>query len=429
VIAQIDKVTSYLPTQWWQEPTEQVDGMLDPWVESAQRRLERFKPYFMANNPDTNNMCGLLESPVLPLQQFAGEIAPTTLNSSALNMRLFLKADHTLPISGSIKARGGIHEVLAHAEQIALDEGLIDPSQDYSQFSSPRFRQCFSTRQIVVGSTGNLGLSIGLMGAQLGFAVHVHMSKDAKPWKVERLRKVGASVILHDGDYGRAVAVARNTALAEPNAYFVDDERSIQLFSGYAVGGRRLKAQLEGMGIYVNSQRPLYVYLPCGVGGGPGGVAYGLKQVFGADVYSVFVEPTHAPCFLLAMLEGGKNAVDVATYGIDNQTQADGLAVGCASELALAHAGPLLSGVVTVDDAQLFRDLTKLADLEGIFVEPSAAAGFEGLRQMLSHGAHPQGIHIIWATGGSMVPKEEMNTYYLKGMSEETKYEKIDAGV
>ncbi len=94
--------------------------------------------------------------------------------------KLMIKLDSQLPVSGSIKARGGIYEVLHHAESLALNERLISKNQDYSQFDSRRFSDCFKNYSIAVGSTGNLGLSIGIISARLGFNVTVHMSADAR---------------------------------------------------------------------------------------------------------------------------------------------------------------------------------------------------------------------------------------------------------
>ena len=113
---------------------------------------------------------------------------------------LFLKCDNELPIAGSIKARGGVYEVLYYAEQLALEAGLIQQDEDYSVFSNENFTSFFKQFTIGVGSTGNLGLSIGIIAAKLGFSVSVYMSSDAKKWKKDLLRAKGATVIEFAGD-------------------------------------------------------------------------------------------------------------------------------------------------------------------------------------------------------------------------------------
>ena len=62
-------------------------------------------------------------------------------------------------------------------------QGLIGQGDDYARLAEPPCRAFFARHTIAVGSTGNLGLSIGIIGAALGFQTSVHMSADAREWK------------------------------------------------------------------------------------------------------------------------------------------------------------------------------------------------------------------------------------------------------
>lgn len=395
-------------------------------VEDAALRMERFAPYLVKAFPETKPNQGIIESPLREIPKMKVELE--SYFPLQLKGNLLLKCDNELPISGSIKARGGIYEVLKHAEDLAMKHHLLQQTDNYEIIDREEFRTLFSQYSIAVGSTGNLGLSIGIMSARLGFKVYVHMSADAKQWKKDLLRSKGVTVIEYDADFSKAVEEGRKHSQTIPGMYFIDDENSRHLFLGYAVAAYRLKEQLASIGREVNEHNPLFVYLPCGVGGGPGGITFGLKLLFKDNVHCFFVEPTHSPAMLIGLMTGLHDHVSVQDFGIDNNTEADGLAVGRPSGFIGRTLENLISGVYTIEDHRLFTLLKKLADCEGIKLEPSALAGLAGpaILQSSSAGrkyikkhqlekAMKNAINIPWATGGGMVPEDVMNEYYSKG--------------
>src|SRR5699024_3884369 len=169
-------------------------------------------------------------------------------------------------------------------------------------------------------------------------------------------------------------------------------------------------------------EHPLVVYLPCGVGGAPGCITFGLKQLFGEHVHCFCVEPVQAPSVLLGLLTGEKEKVSVQDFGISNRTEADGLAVGRPSKFATIISEQLISGIYTIEDKKLFQLLAMLADSEDIYVEPSAAAGLVGpikiLQSSYNEDHHIQAenaTHIVWASGGGLVAESDMQQIYQKG--------------
>ncbi|HEM8292248.1 TPA: D-serine ammonia-lyase [Providencia stuartii] len=389
-------------------------------VQDAEARLNRFAPYLMKAFPETQATQGIIESDVVAIANM--QTALETRYQTPITGKILLKKDSHLPISGSIKARGGIYEVLTHAEKLALGAGLLSIDDNYEVLFSDKFRQFFSQYSIAVGSTGNLGMSIGIMSAKLGFSVSVHMSADARQWKKDKLRSHGVNVVEYEQDYSIAVEQGRKEAEQDPNCFFIDDENSTTLFLGYAVAGLRLKKQFAEQGVIVDKDHPLFVYLPCGVGGGPGGVAFGLKLAFGDDAHCLFAEPTHSPCMLLGVHTGLHDGISVQEIGIDNITAADGLAVGRASGFVGRAMERLIDGYYTLDDQDMYNLLGLLNKTEGIKLEPSALAGMTGCVHVTqntnywqSKGLNAQQManatHLVWATGGGMVPSDEMQKY------------------
>lgn len=372
--------------------------------------MQNYAPFIAHIFCETQSTNGQLISTLVSINKFKEDYFKNSIKGN-----LLLKSDHELPVAGSIKARGGFFEVLQFAHKIALDNDFTVGNKP-ADFTNSKLKSILSKYTIGVGSTGNLGLSIGLISAKLGFNVNVYMSHDAKQWKKDLLIKSGAKVIEENGDFGVAINKGRKITKADPYGYFVDDENSRMLFLGYSLSAFEIRNQLQEQNIIVDEQHPLFIYSPCGVGGSPGGTMFGLKQLFGNNVHHFFVEPTHSPAVLSGLVSQKMEEICVQDLGIDNITEADGLAVGRPSAFASSIIDKLVSGIYTIEDSKLFELLKKLYSTEGIFIEPSATAGLVGpkiiensiyLRQ--NNISSNNITHIAWSTGGSLMPQSLKN--------------------
>lgn len=399
----------------------------DERMAEAEQRWDNWREPLQRLFPELKESEGWIESPLQALpEDFFREknellIAPRGIDpAGGADSKYWIKLDSHLPVAGSVKARGGIFEVISFAENLARQQGWWREERGYGWFASPEAREKFADYAIGVGSTGNLGLSIGLMGSALGFAVTVYMSREAKQWKKDRLRDSGVEVLEFSGNYSQAVCQGRQQLHQNPKGYFVDDERSETLFLGYATAARRLQRQLYQQSIPVDSDHPLIVVIPAGVGGAPGGITFGLKKVFGESAICFFVETTPCPSVLGGIVTGKGEQFSVQELGLSGQTQADGLACPRPSGLVCDLLTPLVNGFVTVTDESLPIWQRKLYGAAKIYIEPSSATALGGISQLLNldqkkllraAGLDPQrrkkATWIAWATGGRLVPEEE----------------------
>ena len=388
-------------------------------IKEASDRLARFAPLLAKIFPETAETNGIIESPLTEIPAMKALLLKK-YGADLGGGRLFVKRDSDLAVAGSVKARGGFHDVLKHTEDLALEAGIFTSrDDDPMKLLQPEAIAYFAKHKVQVASTGNLGVSIGMMSAHLGYQAIVHMSADAKQWKKDYLRAHGVTVVEYAGDYGKAITEGRALSDADPDSYFVDDENSKELFMGYAVAAERMQKQLDAAGVTVDEDHPLFVYIPCGVGGAPGGVTFGLKQLYGDNVHVFFTEPVQACCMVLGMATGLHDAICVQDIGLSGKTHADGLAVGRASKLVGRIMEPLLSGEATLEDAKIYEYMRDLYGSEGIFIEPSSCAAFEGPIQLAKAAEfkaylYENGLadkmnnasHIAWATGGKLVPED-----------------------
>ncbi len=424
----IRDVTEKKETLWINDrllPFRLIEGLCrlvvsDEDIADAEERLTRFAPYIEKCFPETEETHGLIESPLKEIPDMKKSLEEA---GSKIPGKLLLKMDSHLAIAGSIKARGGIYEVLKHAETLAIRGGKLSLRDNYAKIVD--LKDFFAQYTVQVGSTGNLGLSIGIMSAFLGFKVKVHMSSDAKQWKKDMLRDKGVEVIEYPDDYSRAVEEGRRLSDMDPKSYFVDDENSVDLFLGYAVAANRLDRQLKEMDLHIDEDRNLIVYVPAGVGGAPGGIAYGLKRLYGDNVHVFFAEPVMCPSLLVGFASQRFENANVKDFGLSGETHADGLACASPSGFVTRIDNNLVSGDFTCNDGRLYDYMRMLMKTEDIRIEPSSCAAFAGPANLLSHENGRKyvakngltakklenSVQICWATGGRLVPEEIWQEY------------------
>lgn len=425
----LEKVANLEPVVWinpdrqtddtaWDNVEFTLDDIID-----ANDRFIRFAPLMVklfGNIDGVKESNGILESKLVHLEKLEKKYK----EEKGLKGNLYYKLDSELPVCGSIKARGGLYEVLVFAEKLALENNLIDENKDYSQFADEKFKDLFKKYTIQVASTGNLGISVGVMGAALGFNAIVHMSNDAKDWKKKHLRDRGATVIEHKSEFSEALNKAREMSNNDPYSYFVDDEDSTILFKGYSTSALRVKEQLKKMNIKVDKDHPIFLYMPCGVGGSSGGTVFGFRRVLGDNVHAFFVETTHIPSFLIGASTKLHSKVSVHDLGIDGITEADGLSVSRPSKFSGHTMESLLSGIFTCEDNVLFEHLQNLHKLETIKVEPSSTSSIQAAIDLFNFADAKKYLekydlldkldnitHIAWATGGNMIPDDVYQEY------------------
>lgn len=424
----IRDVTEKKETLWINDrllPFRLIEGLCrlvvsDEDIADAEERLTRFAPYIEKCFPETEETHGLIESPLKEIPDMKKSLEEA---GSKIPGKLLLKMDSHLAIAGSIKARGGIYEVLKHAETLAIRGGKLSLRDNYAKIVD--LKDFFAQYTVQVGSTGNLGLSIGIMSAFLGFKVKVHMSSDAKQWKKDMLRDKGVEVIEYPDDYSGAVEEGRRLSDMDPKSYFVDDENSVDLFLGYAVAANRLDRQLKEMDLHIDEDRNLIVYVPAGVGGAPGGIAYGLKRLYGDNVHVFFAEPVMCPSLLVGFASQRFENANVKDFGLSGETHADGLACASPSGFVTRIDNNLVSGDFTCNDGRLYDYMRMLMKTENIRIEPSSCAAFAGPANLLQHENGKKylqrngfterklknSIQICWATGGKLVPEEIWQEY------------------
>jgi len=236
---------------------------------------------------------------------------------------------------------------------------------------------------IVTASTGNAGAALAGMAAAAGAKAVIFAPKTAPPAKIAQLLVYGSEVILVDGNYDDAVALA--VAAAEEYGWYCRN-------TGYnpftAEGKKTAGFEIWEQVIAANKlDKPLNVFVSVGDGNIISGVHKGFRDLYALGWL------THMPRIFGVQSAGSAaiaNAFNAGTEEIkpvSADTLADSISVDMPSDglRALRAATQTGGAYVIVEDQAILNAIADLGKV-GIFSEPAASTAFAGLRKALADG-------------------------------------------
>ncbi|MEU9244644.1 pyridoxal-phosphate dependent enzyme [Streptomyces sp. NPDC048385] len=242
---------------------------------------------------------------------------------------------------------------------------------------------------VVCASSGNLGQALAWSGRRRGLDVTIVASRFATAAKLDRIRALGATLELVDGDHetarDRAAAIAHRDGIR-----LVEDSLDIETCEGAAT-----------IGLELVDAAPSFDAVLVALGGGAlaTGVGHVVKES-APDAEVICVQPLGAP----AMAHSWRERRVVTTGPVD--TIADAVAGRRPIPAVLDDLLLVADDAVLVREASIVTGMRMLLDHAGLVVEPSAALG---LAAILEDRERFAGRHVVTIVCGSNV---DVDTYH-----------------
>ncbi len=250
-----------------------------------------------------------------------------------------------------------------------------------------------SVGEIVCASAGNFGQGMAYAARKRGVAMTVFAAQTANPLKVERMRALGARVILRGNDFDEAKDGAVQHA-SDTGAFYVEDG----LLGPIAEGAGTIAVELERMGEQIDA-----CVVPLGNGSLINGMGTWFKRSTPAN-YVIAVCPTGAPSMFMSWRAGKP----MSTPTID--TIADGIAVRVPVPEALDIMRDTVNEMMLVTDEEIVAAMRLLHRDAGVVVEPAGAAGIAAVMKL---GDELSGKRVaVPLTGGNVTEEQLRNWFY-----------------
>ena len=283
--------------------------------------------------------------------------------------RLWIKNDTVNP-SGSFKDRASLM-ILAHCMENKI-------------------------HTVSAASTGNAGTSMACLAAAAGLKAVIFVPETAPRAKIVQLMVYGARVCLVKGDYSQAFDLCETISAGQgwfnrntgTNPYTREGKKTVSFEIWEQLGYESPDAVVVTVG--------------------DGNIISGVFKGF-SDLYQAGLIPK-VPRIIGVQAQGSAAIATAFATGekirrIQARTVADSISAGYPSDGQSALAAVKASGgtFVTLSDAAILDSIPLLARTEGIFAEPSGAAGVQGIPHLLETGIlAPSDRVVVIATGNGL---------------------------
>ena len=218
--------------------------------------------------------------------------------------------------------------------------------------------------EILCASAGNFGQAMAYAGRAHRVPVTVYAAETANPLKIERMRALGATVVLAGDDFDATKAIGRAEA-ARRGVRFIEDSRDPEPTEGAGTMALELATFPERLDA---------LFVPLGNGALLAGLATVARALM-PQTRVVAVAASGAP----AMVESLQSGTLVTHERID--TIADGIGVRIPVPEALQNLAGLVDECVLVPDHSILTSTKLLHQHAGLVAEPSGAVGLAGIMQ------------------------------------------------
>src|SRR5271166_2018070 len=238
---------------------------------------------------------------------------------------------------------------------------------------------------VVAASGGNHGVAVAYAAHRRGVPARIFVPTVSTPAKMERIRQLGAELVVTGERYADALAAAQawveSSGAMSVHAF---DQRETLLGQG------TLALELAGQAGETDT-----VLVPVGGGGLVGGIA----AYFAGTVRVIGVEPVGAPTLTRARAEG--RPADAPAEGV----AADALAPRRVGELVFPITQAYVEDVVLVDDTSILAAQRALWEAARIAAEPAAAVGIAALLTGAYKPAPGEHVAVV-ISGANMAPSQ-----------------------